>query len=118
MSFRLGQARNAVSRLDAGRSSESRCLAGISIIWSQWDGCLKEGPGKKLIETCAAKGIPFEVVHTSGRASPSDLKRVAAAIAPRKLVPIHTFEPEKFPARFENVSVHNDGEWIEVTNGI
>jgi ribonuclease J len=96
----------------------ANALQGSRVIWSQWDGYLKEGPGKKLIETCAAKGIPFEVVHTSGHASPSDLKRVAAAIAPRKLVPIHTFEPEKFLALFENVSVHNDGEWIEVTNGI
>jgi len=93
-------------------------LQGARVIWSQWDGYLKDGSGKKLIETCALKGIPFEVVHTSGHASPSDLKRLASAIAPKKLVPIHTFEREKFPAMFENVSIHNDGEWIEVANGI
>jgi ribonuclease J len=101
-----------------GDLEKANALQGARVIWSQWDGYLKDGSGKKLIETCALKGIPFEVVHTSGHASPSDLKRLASAIAPKKLVPIHTFEREKFPAMFENVSIHNDGEWIEVANGI
>jgi ribonuclease J len=100
-----------------GDLERANALQGACVIWSQWDGYLKDGPGKKLIETCALKDIPFEVVHTSGHASPSDLKRLASAVAPRKLVPIHTFEREKFPALFENVSIHDDGEWIEVANG-
>lgn len=96
---------------------KANALQGARVIWSQWDGYLKDGPGKKLVETCALKNIPFEVVHTSGHASPSDLKRLASAVAPRKLVPIHTFERDRFPALFENVSIHNDGEWIEVVSG-
>jgi ribonuclease J len=92
----------------------ANALHGARVIWSQWDGYLKDGPGKKLVEMCAQKNIPFEVVHTSGHASPSDLKRLASAIAPKKLIPIHTFEREKFPAMFQNVSLVNDGEWVPV----
>jgi ribonuclease J len=89
-------------------------LVGARVFWSQWDGYLKDGAGKKLKEECLARGIPFESIHTSGHASPGDLKRLAAAIAPKRLIPIHTFERDRFPALFGNVTLINDGEWTEV----
>ncbi len=60
------------------------------------------------------RGIPFETIHTSGHAAPVDLKRLAAAVAPKRLVPIHTFRREQFPALFDNVLLADDGEWIEI----
>ena len=95
---------------------KANALQGARVIWSQWDGYLKDGPGKKLIETCALKDIPFEV-YIPGHASRPDLKRLASVIAPKKLVPIHTFERENIPALLENISIHDDGEWIEVAIG-
>lgn len=91
-------------------------LAGATVIWSQWDGYLHDGAGARLRAACAARGLPFEVIHTSGHASPPDLKRLAAAIAPRRLVPIHTFARDRFPALFDNVLMVEDGDWIEVGN--
>lgn len=85
-----------------------------SLIWSQWEGYLADGAGAALKAECATRGIPFEAIHTSGHASPGDLKRLAKAIAPKRLIPIHTFARERFPELFDNVSLINDGEWIEV----
>ena len=85
------------------------------MFWSQWDGYLAEGQaGAALKANCERRGIPFETVHTSGHASPSDLKRLAAAVAAKRLIPIHTFERLRFPDIFSNVELPNDGEWIDV----
>ncbi len=37
-----------------------------------------------------------------------------AAVCPNALVPIHTFEAQRFPKLFENVVLRDDGEWWEV----
>jgi ribonuclease J len=92
----------------------AEALTGARVIWSQWVGYLTEGPGSKLKIDCGARGISFEVIHTSGHSSIGDLKRLATAVNPRVLVPIHTFEAERFPALFDNVVLRQDGEWWEV----
>jgi len=93
---------------------KAECLSGAHTVWSQWAGYLKDEKTAGLIEKLKAHGIGFEVIHTSGHASIPDLKRLAGAIAPRVLVPIHTFEADRFPSLFENVVVRRDGEWWEV----
>ena len=90
-------------------------LAGAKVLWSQWDGYLGAGsPGAALKADCESRGIPFEPIHTSGHASPGDLKRLATAISPKRLIPIHTFERLQFPRLFSNVELFDDNEWIEV----
>jgi ribonuclease J len=89
-------------------------LAGARVFWSQWEGYLQDGAGKMLKQECLARGIPFESVHTSGHASPGDLKRLAAAVAPKRLIPIHTYERHRFPELFNNVTLVDDGQWIGV----
>jgi ribonuclease J len=89
----------------------AKALTGAIVIWSQWEGYLKEGPGAQLEADCKARGIPFEVIHTSGHASIADLKHLAAAASPNALVPIHTFAAERFPELFANVILRQDGEW-------
>jgi ribonuclease J len=92
----------------------AKALTGARVIWSQWEGYLAEAPGAKLKADCAAQGIPFEVIHTSGHATIADLKRLASAVAPKALAPIHTFEPERFTSLFESVVRRHDAEWWEV----
>lgn len=87
---------------------------GARAIWSQWDGYLKDGPGAKLKADFVIRGVPIEIVHTSGHASISDLKRLSNAMQPRKLVPVHTFEGDSFFKYFDNVTRRSDGEWWEV----
>ena len=83
-------------------------------IWSQWDGYLKEGPGSKLKVYLAARGVPLELIHTSGHASIFDLKRFSDALRPGRLIPIHTFDGDSFSKYFSNVTRRNDGEWWNV----
>ncbi|MBI5318865.1 MBL fold metallo-hydrolase [Bradyrhizobium sp.] len=89
-------------------------LSGARVIWSQWDGYLADGAGARLKNECETRNIPFETIHTSGHASVPDLKRLAAAIAPGRLIPIHTFGREAFPGLFDNVMLAEDGEWIDL----
>ncbi|WP_262269572.1 MBL fold metallo-hydrolase [Microvirga yunnanensis] len=91
-----------------------RMASSTRAIWSQWDGYLKDGAGQKLRDDLEARSIPLEVIHTSGHASIRDLKRLAQAFNPGALVPIHTFEADRFASYFENVVRRTDGEWWEV----
>jgi ribonuclease J len=59
-------------------------------------------------------GIGITQIHTSGHASPKDLKRFAEALAPRALIPIHSFATEKYGDLFPNVVYRDDGEWWDV----
>jgi ribonuclease J len=93
---------------------DAKALDGARVIWSQWEGYLEKGAGALLRSQCAGCGIPFEVVHASGHANPGDLKRLAAAVAPKRLIPIHTFERVRFPELFDNVLLVDDGEWLEL----
>jgi ribonuclease J len=77
-------------------------------------GYLEEGSGAQLKADCIARNVPFEVPHTSGHASVTDLKRLAAAVSPKALVPIHTFGAEQLPELFDNVTLVGNGEWFEI----
>jgi ribonuclease J len=90
------------------------CLQGAHAVWSQWDGYLKNPSGHDLLAALAERHISLSEAHTSGHASIIDLKRLAAAIAPKALVPIHTFEAKRFPEYFSDVVLKQDGEWWEV----
>ena len=83
-------------------------------IWSQWDGYLNDGPGAKLKAALGARGVPLEIIHTSGHASIFDLRRLSNALQPIKLIPIHTFDGESFSKYFSNVTRRSDGEWWEI----
>lgn len=84
------------------------------LVYSQWRGYLDRGDYALLEGWLARHAVPLRHVHTSGHASPGDLQRLAAAIAPQRLVPIHTFERDRYAELFENVVVYEDGTWWEV----
>ena len=83
-------------------------IDGGKFIYSMWDGYLKE----EFVQYCDKKGLVMETVHTSGHATVEDLKAIAGAMRPKKLIPIHTFEPEKYTKLFDNVVPARDGEPI------
>jgi ribonuclease J len=90
------------------------CLKDAAAIWSQWDGYLARDYGAKAEAALRGQNVTFNVIHTSGHASIGDLQRLAAAVAPNALVPIHTFEASKYEGLFNNVRVRHDGEWWEI----
>jgi len=90
------------------------CLAGATYIYSQWEGYWEQGAYDMVKNWLERHAIPRHSIHTSGHASPIDLKKLVAAINPRKVVPIHSFMPERYPELFPNVEAHDDGEWWEI----
>jgi len=51
---------------------------------------------------------------TSRHANLSDMKRLAEALSPRVLIPIHSYHGELFSNFFETVRRLDDGDIIEV----
>ena len=91
------------------------CLDGAVAVWSQRGGYLKQENGMQVSEALRVRDIRLEHAHTSGHASIADLKRLVAALEPRMLVPIHTFEPHRFPDHFGAIAEQkNDGERWEI----
>ncbi len=97
-----------MARFDGGVRS---ALDGAGFSYSMWQGYLKEDSSRRVLDWLGRHGIEWQVLHTSGHASAADLQRFAAALAPRALVPIHSFETGRFPDFFENVVPRGDGEW-------
>lgn len=95
-------------RMDLERAD---CLEGARYLYSQWEGYWGEGAFDALRGWLERNRIPKRSIHTSGHASPAHLKRFVAAIAPKKVVPIHSFMPGRYPELFANVTRHKDGEW-------
>jgi ribonuclease J len=83
-------------------------------IYSQWEGYWERDSNKSLREWLTKHNITKISIHTSGHASIDDLVRFAEAFKPKKIVPIHTFMPEKYNELFNNVKLHADGEYWEV----
>ena len=89
----------------------ANCLDGACLIHSQWDGYLKEGSYRAIEEWRQANGLSFHQVHTSGHASPDELKRFATALDPKMVVPIHSETPDRYRDLYPFVQTHMDGEW-------
>jgi len=91
-----------------------KALTGATLVHSQWEGYLQEPSFQEIQDWRERHGIGFVQIHASGHAGPADLRRFASALAPKALVPIHTYAPELFASIFSNVVRHEDGEWWEV----
>ena len=89
-------------------------LEGAALSYSMWQGYLQDGYTRRVVEWLEERGIPWGTIHTSGHASVADLRRFSRALAPRKLVPIHSFETGRFAEFFDNVVRKQDGVWWEV----
>jgi ribonuclease J len=89
-------------------------LADATVIWSLWHGYLEDESGVRLKSFLDDHAIPLVEHHTSGHASVADLQRLAAAIAPDRLVPIHSFGGARFSELFSNVTEEKDGTWWQV----
>jgi ribonuclease J len=90
---------------------KAECLAGARMIYSLWGGYLKEDRQQGFLTWLQRHCIPMAHCHTSGHAPVKDLKRLAKALAPRELVPIHSFHPQEFGVLFDQVHVKEDGAW-------
>ncbi|HEY0960136.1 MAG TPA: MBL fold metallo-hydrolase [Novosphingobium sp.] len=91
-----------------GMDLQSGCL-----IYSLWPGYL-DRDRTDLREWAEQKGIDFHIVHSSGHASSADLYRMAQAVAPQRLLPIHTVYPERYDSLSANTEIVANGEWVTI----
>jgi ribonuclease J len=85
-----------------------------AVVWSLWDGYLREPSGRRLADSLATADVPMVSIHTSGHADVPDLQRLVAALSPGRVVPIHSEAPQEFARMFPQVENHTDGEWWDV----
>ncbi len=90
--------------------TRGECLEGASFVYSQWEGYWERGEYDVVKRWLKKHGVQKQSIHTSGHASPADLKLFVEALKPNKVVPIHTFQPEQYEQLFPNVNTHGDGE--------
>lgn len=89
-------------------------LVGAAAVWSMWPGYLKELRMSAFKQWLERAAIPLTRAHASGHARVSDLRRLAEAVDPDRVVPIHTEVPERYGELFDRIECHADGEWWEV----
>jgi len=75
------------------------------------DGYLSDASGDRVNGQMDAAGVLLHRVHASGHARVADLRHLADALAPARIVPIHTAAPERYAETFDRVERHADGEW-------
>ncbi len=92
----------------------AKCLQGAEAIWSMWPGYLHDERMIDFREFLDRHQIPLTVLHASGHATVEDLVRLAQAMQPKRIVPIHTAHPERFASLFGHAEPHPDLEWWEV----
>lgn len=90
------------------------CLEGATAVWSLWPGYLDQPSGRRTRQLLESLDMPLHHIHASGHARVEDLRALADAMSPARVVPIHTSAPEQFARLFEHVELRRDGEWWEV----
>jgi ribonuclease J len=58
--------------------------------------------------------VNFVYAHTSGHAPVEDLQRLATALKPKQLIPIHTEKASDYGKYFENVVMLQDGDELQL----
>jgi ribonuclease J len=89
-------------------------LRQAKIVWSMWPGYLKNESGQRFEAWRTERGIPLLIHHSSGHAHVPDLQRLVDAIAPQRVVPIHSFAGDRFAEFFPRVERRADGDWWDV----
>lgn len=90
---------------------DSMDLKDACLIYSLWPGYL-ERDRTDLREWAKRKEIDFHIVHSSGHASSADLYRMAQAVAPQRLLPIHTVHPDRYASLSASTEIAANGEWV------
>lgn len=86
--------------------SETRCL------YSRWSGYLSQPEWQEVDSALRETMGDMVELHTSGHIFADDTETLLRQLNARSVVPIHTFEPERFRTMSENAIVLNDGETL------
>ena len=70
-----------------------------------WEGYLKKSGTMKFVDYLKNRRVPLYKIYTIRHADTKTLKKMVEAIKPKKIVPIHTFEGEKYKDIFNETNV-------------
>ncbi len=96
---------------------KASCLADARLVWSLWAGYLRPPHDDAIRPFLERHNLEPIHCHSSGHAGIDDIKRLVEAIRPGRVVPMHTFGPERFDEVLDGVAaveLHDDGDWWEV----
>ena len=103
-----------LSGSEGNRLAAAGALTGATCSWSLWSGYLDEPAGRRLTAFLDEHDIPLVEHHTSGHASIDDLRRLAQALQPDRVVPIHTLGAESYTDIYAHISPQPDGAWWDL----
>jgi len=83
--------------------------------FSMWDGYLSDPYHRAALEWCQARGSEVARIHTSGHASPADLRTFANALQAKVVVPVHGSGWVAHADGFGNLKRLSDGEQYAIT---
>jgi len=89
-------------------------LSGGAFFYSMWQGYRDSDYQQKFENWLDAKGFNKNFLHTSGHAKVSDIKRLIDGLNPKKIVPIHTMQPNAFLEYSDKVDLQSDGVAFEI----
>lgn len=79
-------------------------IDGGNIIYSMWSGYLKKKKTMEFIDYLKNRNFELYQIHTSGHGDVFALNKMVDALSPKYIVPIHTFEKNKYKDLF-NISI-------------
>ena len=89
-------------------------VAGGAFVYSMWDGYRRKADVSALLDFAHSRGMQEVTLHTSGHATRSALRKVVEAVEPARLIPIHTFHPDRYGDLGAQVHALQDGETLEL----
>lgn len=88
---------------------------GARCLYSRWHGYLEQPEWETAKEKLTfVNGDLFEV-HTSGHMLSADIVSLIKKMKPKTIIPVHTFEPERFKEHFDNVVQIEDGVEYDIS---
>ncbi|MBN1971051.1 MAG: MBL fold metallo-hydrolase [Candidatus Delongbacteria bacterium] len=86
-----------------------------NLIYSMWEGYKEQTTTKEFIDWLKSKNFTIYDIHTSGHADSDTLKELADNLAPKAIIPIHTFNKQEYKNVFSQKIIElNDNETINI----
>lgn len=89
-------------------------LHGGLFIYSLWDGYRGEKYQQDFEAYLQGIGFSCRSIHTSGHAAANDIQRMVAKLDPKKIVPVHTMDPQAFRSFSDKVVLQENGKEFAV----
>lgn len=87
---------------------------GDALCFSMWRGYFDDPKFAGPLDWCRAHGVPICQIHTSGHASPADLRAFATAMKPDLVVPVHGVKWDEAADGFPPLCRLADGEALRL----